>query len=979
MKEFELATEAEIDLFRQRLGKGLEPAFLRLIDTFESKRDLLSKTLFLGASSRIFESGWRSSEILRIFFDVVLKDNRYSRLKKVCKNIEFYSGFSNDPLLAYLSWIRLAIDNVGSELIDLVEEIAAEIHRANPYSSKSLTSYFESIMRVSEVKSDQKKVASCLKLTKKWSLFDRIYLEKLFTRFEDAVDCIELIEKLDKKNPSSALQYLERIDKINEKPFKKLEEFDNLLLKFADEEIADFLDKIIDIQADLTIKARLLLKLGIKIRTKESLLVFFENYEKLPLEKPDILSDWLNLGLEDPSINDAGLKAYVGLESHKSREALDQLLGEISLAAHRQTLDLLAKAISAQDVLISEIEEESDKYNLMRKAGEEKKPVLFLPHRVSEFGSADKNFSFYKVSLFHQIGFREFGCVSEIEKIVKQINTLRDKKLARFTFMALESARIDWRLKEKYPGLSKQIDNQREYELVSRPRIDLVLNADFLELIHQVSLGLPRSSISHPALKPEIDHLYDYFKILEPSKANVDATLKALMLVYELLNRIETWSELQGFADNSAQELKYPEPVKYRGSVSIEMLEFERKSRIVDLELPDFGKALPDCDSMINASLSGDDRIEVGELKQAELGSGVPVYIEDAENVRTEGEAGLGLNLGEELTTGYRKNRVVKKEEIFQYEEWDFEIKDYRPSWCTLRESRTFQKDLLYFTQVVKNNADIIRKIRKGFSKIRPQSLRKVRGVMDGEELNIERTIAYFTDKKAGGVPDESIYEQKQRVERDVATLFLIDMSASTDDIIYTTEVGLNSERRELPKKPISKRIIDVEKEAVCLLSEVLEELGDAYSICGFSGYGREQVDYYRCKGFDKPMDDDSRAKLGGLSPCRSTRMGPSIRHAIRELVATGSRTKSLIIISDGYPQDHDYGPDRNSKTYGLMDTMRALSEARSQDISSFCLTVDPSGNDYLRDMCPQNQYMVIKDVSDLPGVLSKVYLSLTG
>ena len=126
-------------------------------------------------------------------------------------------------------------------------------------------------------------------------------------------------------------------------------------------------------------------------------------------------------------------------------------------------------------------------------------------------------------------------------------------------------------------------------------------------------------------------------------------------------------------------------------------------------------------------------------------------------------------------------------------------------------------------------------------------------------------------------------------------------------------------------------------------------------------------------------MNDDSRAKLGGLKPCRSTRMGPSIRHAIRELVATGSRTKSLIIISDGYPQDHDYGPDRSSKTYGLMDTMKALSEARAQDISSFCLTVDPSGNDYLRDMCPENQYMVIKNVSDLPGELSRVYLSLTG
>ena len=36
-------------------------------------------------------------------------------------------------------------------------------------------------------------------------------------------------------------------------------------------------------------------------------------------------------------------------------------------------------------------------------------------------------------------------------------------------------------------------------------------------------------------------------------------------------------------------------------------------------------------------------------------------------------------------------HKTEKKEEIFQYAEWDFEIKDYRPSWCTLRESRTFQ------------------------------------------------------------------------------------------------------------------------------------------------------------------------------------------------------------------------------------------------------------------------------------------------
>ena len=53
-----------------------------------------------------------------------------------------------------------------------------------------------------------------------------------------------------------------------------------------------------------------------------------------------------------------------------------------------------------------------------------------------------------------------------------------------------------------------------------------------------------------------------------------------------------------------------------------------------------------------------------------------------------------------------------------------------------------------------------------------------------------------------------------------------------------------------------ARRIIDLEKQSVILMSESLENLGDAYSVCGFSGYGREQVDYYLCKGFDDPLDD---------------------------------------------------------------------------------------------------------------------------
>jgi nitric oxide reductase activation protein len=231
-----------------------------------------------------------------------------------------------------------------------------------------------------------------------------------------------------------------------------------------------------------------------------------------------------------------------------------------------------------------------------------------------------------------------------------------------------------------------------------------------------------------------------------------------------------------------------------------------------------------------------------------------------------------------------------------------------------------------------------------------------------------------------------------------VSALFLLDMSASTDDVLPESvdpdqaKVGtvaadeeevddfpyLHYPRQDYVPPKKMRRIIDLEKESVVLMAEALEELGDNYSICGFSGYGRDQVDYYVCKSFNERYQAEVKGRLGAIKPCRSTRMGPAIRHATRELARTESRIKALIIISDGYPQDFDYGSDRNSREYGMQDTSKALNEARHKGVQTFCLTVDQSGHDYLRDMCPDQQYMVIRDLAQLPHELSKVYQGLT-
>ena len=86
-----------------------------------------------------------------------------------------------------------------------------------------------------------------------------------------------------------------------------------------------------------------------------------------------------------------------------------------------------------------------------------------------------------------------------------------------------------------------------------------------------------------------------------------------------------------------------------------------------------------------------------------------------------------------------------------------------------------------------------------------------------------------------------------------------------------------------------------------------------------------------------------------------------------------------VIVVSDGYPQDSDYGPDRLDIEYGIRDTARALADAERDGVATFCVTVDPAGHDYLGRMCPPRRYRVIDDLPALPAVLAEVYASLTG
>ena len=172
--------------------------------------------------------------------------------------------------------------------------------------------------------------------------------------------------------------------------------------------------------------------------------------------------------------------------------------------------------------------------------------------------------------------------------------------------------------------------------------------------------------------------------------------------------------------------------------------------------------------------------------------------------------------------------------------------------------------------------------------------------------------------------------------------------------------------------------IIDLEKESIVLLINALETIGDRYGIYGFSGYGRENVEYYVIKDLEEQFNERIKRRSDKVSPLHATRMGTAIRHAVSKLAKQDSRTKVLFLISDGRPQDRGYSREGVEKEYAVHDTRMALIEARHKGITPFCLTVDKSGHDYLKTMCQDMGYEILDDISSLPTRLPTLYRKLT-
>ena len=332
----------------------------------------------------------------------------------------------------------------------------------------------------------------------------------------------------------------------------------------------------------------------------------------------------------------------------------------------------------------------------------------------------------------------------------------------------------------------------------------------------------------------------------------------------------------------------------------------------------------------------------------------------------------------------------------FRYDEWDYLNRTYLRAWCRVFEQsleNDSEEDITPLKTVIRTYKNTV---QRQLEQIRPTGLERIRRVQDGDELDLNAVIEARQDIRAGQSPNERVYSRKERVQRDVSAIFLVDLSASTDDPIQPpepkdwsnyeeddadTRAGWYASFDDIEEEPDEpgRKIIDLEREAMVVMAAALEALGDSYGIYGFSGYSKDNVELFIAKEPDDAFSNATLENIASMSPKGSTRMGPAIRHASQKLMNTGSAMKVLMVISDGFPQDCDYGPVRGNHDYGVEDTARALQESQQKGIETFCMTVDKSGHDYLKRMCPDERYMIIEEMEDLPNQLTKVYTALTG
>jgi nitric oxide reductase NorD protein len=543
--------------------------------------------------------------------------------------------------------------------------------------------------------------------------------------------------------------------------------------------------------------------------------------------------------------------------------------------------------------------------------------VATVPARVDTFGDR-RDFLAWRVLVARCAGYVEFGSLAiDVGRLCAGFT---EPALALELYRVLEDARVERQVRREYPGLDRDLLRLHR----QRPPVRGQAAVDqFVEALRHHAWDLP---LPHELLGPVLT-------AVEPLIPRMDAVVRG-----------------------SALDVAAALPEFY--AAAARFVERSPEAPVPMPPMPGGGIEPPEGDAGDDAGGSGSEDAMPADPLEAEAWAAAAARSRRPTAEYEQMDAWVSAARGFEPPT--RDPGAAGEAASFEYPEWDFRVGDYKPRWVRVVEHPVDGEAGTFVADVRRRHGPLIRRLRRAFEAMRPEASRRQRGLVDGEDLDIDAAIESRVVHRAGGSASDRIYVRRLPLVRDVAAAFLVDLSSSTSEIVNTE----------------GQRIIEVEKEALVCIAEALEAIGDRFAIHGFSGYGRDHVAFYVAKDFDEPLTDVVRDRIGAMRWKMENRDGAAIRHCTRRLLEVSARRRLLFLLSDGRPLD--CGCDQYFDRYAWQDTRMALREARRAGIHAFCTTVDPRGADYLEAMYGRGAYAVVERVEALPSRLIATYKRLT-
>ncbi|REJ77308.1 MAG: VWA domain-containing protein [Acidobacteria bacterium] len=718
---------------------------------------------------------------------------------------------------------------------------------------------------------------------------------------------------------------------------------------------------------------------------ESALAAFTSSTKALKKVSLDQFEEWVETGLESKQESSAkARRSFFALETRHSNELLNEAQEGLPLDHVQTVLRIYIEGLTGKEVEIAPLSAMPQESRI----GDGK--TIYLPAKVDEFNDEDSDFRLYKVLAAHGAGQIEFGTFARgttelkaayteladffeataeqldafslagyIEDVQKGETALSEEEyleearkkrrkfpgnagyrevlksfpepsLAAKIFGTMENARIDRSLRHTYRGLVKDLDLMQGLLREKRPYIfDVPMEQVPAELLFQITMcggATDDARQFYGQIVSEIESVIDRY--FTGSESTVADSVMATSRVYSLFQNV------------SAEDKQAEEPEE-DSQVSEEAEEQERGEAVTESDAP--REEMPDETQDIRDLFNAWNTLEE----------------EDGDNRDLQSQENWSFNEMPEQP-------LEPGDEAFDYDEWDRELADFRTGWCRVIEKRVRKGDRNFVELARSRYRGIISSVRHQFQLMKPENLTRINRELDGEEYDLNAVIDHIVDRKADGQQSERLYTKRLRRERDVAVSLLLDQSSSTARTITRNPLQ--------PYTHPGRRIIEIEKEGLVLMSEALEAVGDIYSINGFTSEGRRNVKFYVVKDFDEKYSDDIERRIGGITFQNNTRLGAAIRHASAKLQGQESRTKLLIILTDGRPYDHDYGDAK----YAKEDVREALTEAKIGGIIPFCITIDRDSEQELKDLYGEVGYTIIDDVLLLPEKLPAIYRRLT-